>query len=273
MTADFPQQPLVVFDLETTGIDTAKDRIVEISILRIEPDGTETLYTRRINPGMPIPPRATEVHGITDEDVKDAPRFEEVAGEIYTLIRDAYLVGFNSNRFDLPMLVEELMRAGIEVELRRNKTIDVQVIYHKKEPRNLAAAYRFYTGKELQDAHSAEADVRATWEVLKAQIEKYDDLPSSMDELAAFSTFGNRADFQGRVIYDDQGREVINFGKYKGQLLEEVLTKDPGYYGWVMQADFPAYTKLVFKNVFERLRLRQQQDRLRQLRDKFNGKS
>jgi len=270
---DLFESPLVVFDLETTGIDISKDRIVEISILRIEPDGTEKVYTRRINPGMPIPPRATEVHGITDEDVKDAPRFEEVAAEIYEWIRDAYLVGFNSNRFDLPMLVEELMRAGIPVDLRRNKTIDVQVIYHKKEPRNLAAAYRFYTGKELEEAHSAEADVRATWEVLKAQLEKYDDLPSTMEGLAAFSTFGNHADFQGRVIYDDQGREVINFGKYKGRLLEEVLAKDPGYYGWVMQADFPAYTKSVFRNVYERLKLRREEEKLRALQRKFNGES
>ncbi len=255
--------PVCVFDLETTGIDVTKDRIVEISILRIEPDGTETVYTKRVNPGRSIPPQATAVHGISDEDVKDAPKFEELAEEIYRLIEDAYLVGFNSNRFDLPILVEELLRAGIEIDLKKNKTVDVQVIFHKKEPRNLAAAYKFYTGKELENAHSAEADVKATWEVLQQQVKKYDDLPAELPALSDFSSYHKHADFQGRVIYDDSGREVVNFGKYKGELLEEVLTRDPGYYGWVMQADFPLYTKQVFKNVFERLRLKQ-------LQQKFN---
>jgi len=238
---------------------------VEISVLRIEPDGRETLYTRRINPGMPIPPQATAVHGITDEDVKDAPLFADVAAEIYALIADAYIVGFNSDKFDLPLLVEELLRAGIEVDLRKNKTIDVQTIYHKKEPRTLAAAYRFYTGKELEGHHSAEADVRATWEILKSQVNRYEDLPPDLDGLSAYSTRQRRADFQGRIIYDDAGREVLNFGKYKGRLLEEVLEQDPGYYGWVMQADFPLYTKQVFKNVYERLKLRK-------LQEKFNRK-
>ncbi|NPA46098.1 MAG: 3'-5' exonuclease [Chlorobi bacterium] len=269
---NFFDRPIAVFDLETTGIDTSKDRIVEISILRVETDGTETVYTRRVNPGMPIPAQATAVHGITDEDVKDAPRFEEIAAEVYALINDAYLAGFNSNRFDLPMLVEELLRAGLEVDLRRNKTIDVQVIYHKKEPRNLAAAYRFYTGKELDNAHSAEADVRATWEVLQSQLQRYDDLPKDAEKLSAFSSFNRNADFMGRVVYDNDGNEIVNFGKYKGKKVEEVLEKDPGYYGWIMQADFPAYTKLVFKNVYERMRLRQEKEKLQQLQDKFNRK-
>ncbi len=257
--------PVCIFDLETTGIDISKDRIVEISILRVEPGGAEKTYTRRINPGRPIPSRASEIHGITDEDVKDAPRFEEVAEEIYKFIEDAYLIGFNSNRFDLPMLVEELLRAGIEVDLKKNKTIDVQVIYHKKEPRNLSAAYKFYTGKDLINAHSAEQDVLATWEILKEQVDRYEDLPEGLEELSAFSSHNNAADFQGRIIYDESGREVINFGKYKGQLLEKVLEKDPGYYGWVMQADFPLYTKQVFKNVFERVKLKK-------LQQKFNNK-
>jgi len=256
--------PVCIFDLETTGINPVHDRIVEISILRIEPGGAETLYTRRVNPGMPIPEKASAVHGITNEDVKDAPTFEEIAGEVYELIKDAYLIGFNSNRFDLPVLVEELLRAGMEITLKENKTIDVQTIYHKKEPRTLSAAYKFYTGKDLEDAHSAEADVKATWEILKAQVDKYGDIPTDLDGLATYSTHNKHADFQGRIIYDEQGREVINFGKYKGRLLEEVFEKDPGYYGWLMQADFPLYTKLVFKNVFERIKLKQ-------LRKKFNG--
>jgi DNA polymerase-3 subunit epsilon len=256
--------PVCIFDLETTGIDVAKDRIVEIAVLRVEPDGTETLYTKRINPEMKIPPQATAVHGISDEDVKDAPKFKDLAGEIHDLIKDAYLIGFNSNRFDLPMLVEELLRAGIDVDLKKNKTIDVQVIFHKKEPRNLAAAYKFYTGKELNDAHSAEADVKATWEILREQVKKYDDLPDELNALSAFSSHNKSVDFQGRVVYDEQGREVINFGKYKGKLLENVLERDPGYYGWVMQADFPLYTKQVFKNVFDRVQLRKKMNRLQE---------
>ncbi len=262
-------RPICVFDLETTGINTSKDRIVEISILKIHPDGSEEVYTKRINPGMPIPPQATAVHGISDEDVQDAPRFEEVAAEIYALIRDAYLVGFNSNKFDLPMLVEELIRSGIPFDLKKNPTIDVQVIFHKMEPRNLSAAYKFYTGKTLENAHSAEADVRATWEVLKAQVERYEDLPKNPEQLSAFSSHNRNADFMGRVIYNEEGKEVINFGKYKGQTIEEVLEKDPGYYGWIMQADFPLYTKQVFKNVFERIRLQKTQEKLEQLKKRF----
>ncbi len=262
-------RPICIFDLETTGINPVKDRIVEISILKINPDGSEQLYTQRINPGIPIPAQASQIHGITDEDVKNEPHFEDVAQQILDMIEDAYLVGFNSNRFDLPMLIEELMRAGRKMDLRKNKTIDVQVIYHKKEPRNLSAAYRFYTGKELENAHSAEADVRATWEVLKAQIEKYDDLPKTWDELSAFASHNNHADFQGRIIYNDKGEEIINFGKYKGQKVEDVLRKDPGYYGWIMQADFPRYTKQVIKNVFERVKLKREQEKIEALKQKF----
>ncbi len=263
-------RPVCVFDLETTGINITRDRIVEISILRIEPDGTETVKTWRVNPGIPIPPQASEVHGIYDEDVADKPPFKEIAAEIHELIKDAYLVGFNSNRFDLPMLAEELIRAGINIDLKTNRSIDVQVIYHKKEPRNLSAAYRFYTGKDLENAHSAEADVKATWEVLKAQLEKYEDLPKNLQELSAFSSHHNSADFQGRIIYDQDGDEVINFGKYKGQKLEKILEKDPGYYGWVLNSDFTEFTKQIFRNVHERIKLKKQQAKLNALKDKFN---
>jgi len=256
--------PVCVFDLETTGTNISRDRIVEISILRVEPDGKKTWFTQRVNPGIPIPESASAIHGITDEDVKNEPSFAEIAAQVYELIRDAYLIGFNSNRFDLPMLVEELLRAGMEIDLKENKTIDVQVIFHKKEPRNLAAAYKFYTGKILENAHSAAADVQATWEILNAQVDKYEDLPNDLEALSEFASHKKNVDFQGRIIYDDQGREIINFGKYKHKLLEEVLEKDPGYYGWVMQADFPLYTKQVFKNVYDRIRLKK-------LRQKFNG--
>jgi DNA polymerase-3 subunit epsilon len=251
-----PDRPLCIFDLETTGINIVKDRIVEIAILRVEPSGEEKFFIKRINPGIPIPPQASAIHGITDKDIQNAPSFEEVADEIYDFIKDAYLVGFNSNRFDLPLLVEELLRAGKQVDLKQNKTIDVQVIFHKMEPRNLKAAYKFYTGKNLENHHSAKADVTATWEVLKEQLKRYENLPDNWDELSEFSSNNRTADFQGRIIYDEQGREIINFGKYKGRPVEEVLEKDPGYFGWIQQADFPLYTKQVFRNVYDRIRLR-----------------
>ncbi len=264
-------RPICVFDLETTGINVTKDRIVEISILRIEPDGTENPpKTWRINPGIPIPKQASQVHGIYDEDVADKPPFKAIAREIYEMIKDAYLVGFNSNRFDLPLLAEELIRAGINIDLKTNRSIDVQVIYHKKEPRNLSAAYRFYTGKNLENAHSAEADVLATWEILKAQLEKYEDIPKDFKNLSAYSSHRNTADFHGRIIYDEEGNEVINFGKYKGQKLEEVLQKDPGYYGWVLNGDFAEFTKQIFKNVHERIKLKKEQAKLNALKNKFN---
>ena len=256
-------RPICVFDVETTGINPTKDRIVEIAILKIMPDGSEMTYVKRVNPGIPIPEQATAVHGISDEDVKDEPYFKEIAEEIYSFIKDSYLAGFNSNRFDLPMLVEELIRSGINFDLKKNPTIDVQVIFHKMEPRNLSAAYKFYTGKELENAHSAMADVKATWEVLKAQVEKYENLPDDPKELSAFSSHKKHADFMGRIVYDEEGKEVINFGKYKGMRVEDVLQKDPGYYGWVMNADFPLYTKQVFKNVFDRLKLRELQNKFK----------
>ena len=264
-------KPLCVFDLETTGINTAKDRIVEISIIRVEPGGKENIYTWKVNPGMPIPPEATAIHGIGDEDVKDAPRFEQIALEVFELIKDADLAGFNSNRFDVPLLAEELLRAGIDFDLKTNHMIDIQNIFHKMEPRNLAAAYRFYCDGDLENAHSAEADTKATLEILKAQLNKYEDLPKDMEKLSKFSSYFNSADFQGRIVYNAQNEEVINFGKYKGQKLEDVLQKDPGYFGWIMRADFPLYTKKVIKNVYERIKLKEEQKKLEALKNKFNS--
>ncbi len=262
---------LCVFDLETTGINTAKDRIVEISIIRVEPDGSEHLHTWRVNPQMPIPAEATAVHGISDEDVKDAPTFEQIAQEVFELIRDADLVGFNSNRFDVPLLAEELLRAGIDFDLKTNNMIDVQNIFHKMEPRNLSAAYRFYCDGDLDKAHSAEADTKATLEILKAQLNKYEDLPKDMEKLSKFSSYFNSADFQGRIIYNSENEEVINFGKYKGQKVEDVLKKDPGYFGWIMRADFPLYTKKVIQNVYDRMKLQAEQEKLEALKNKFNS--
>ena len=237
------KKPLVFFDLETTGINITKDRIVEISYLKVMPDGKEECKTRRVNPQMPIPKEATAIHGISDEDVKDCPVFKELAKSLATQIEGCDLAGFNSNRFDIPMLAEEFLRADVDIDLCKRKFIDVQTIFHKMEQRNLVAAYKFYCDKELTDAHSAESDTRATYEVLKAQLDRYSELENSVDALSAFSSFNNNVDFAGRMIYNESGEEVINFGKYKGQLVKDVFKKDIGYYGWMMQGDFALNTK------------------------------
>ncbi len=242
-------RPLVFFDLETTGTNITHDRIVEISIVKVMPDGTDTERTRRINPGMPIPAEATAVHHITDADVANEPSFKQIAKSLAEMFKDCDIAGFNSNRFDIPLLLEEFNRAGINLDLSRTRFIDVQTIFHKKEQRTLSAAYRFYCGKNLDDAHSASADTRATYEVLKAQLDRYDDLTNDVKSLSDYSSHGNNVDFAGRLVYDDNHREVINFGKYKGQLAEDVLRKDSGYYGWIMQGDFPQNTKDAFAMV------------------------
>jgi DNA polymerase-3 subunit epsilon len=264
-------RPICFFDLETTGVNTAKDRIVEMSIIRVEPDGTETVKTWRVNPEMPIPLEASKVHGIYDDDVKDEPTFKEISQEVFEMIHDADLAGFNSNRFDVPLLAEELLRAGLDFDLKTNNLIDIQNIFHKMEPRNLSAAYRFYCNGDLSNAHSAEADTRATYEIFKAQIKKYEDLPKDMGALSRFSAYFKAADFQGRIIYNDKNEEIINFGKYKGQKVTDVLQKDKGYFGWIMRADFPLYTKKVIKNVYERMQLQEEQEKLDALKNKFQS--
>ncbi|GHT20477.1 DNA polymerase III subunit epsilon [Bacteroidia bacterium] len=246
------KNPIVFFDLETTGMNIVSDRIVEISYLKVMPNGDEETKTRRINPEMPIPPEVTAIHGITDEDVKDAPTFKEVAKSLMAQIEGCDLAGFNSNRFDIPLLAEEFLRVGVDLDFTKRKFIDVQTIFHKKEQRTLSAAYKFYCGKELEDAHTAEADAKATYEVMKAQLDKYPDLENDMAFLAEFSAYGNNVDFAGRIVYDDQKREVINFGKYNGQLVEDVFKRDLGYYDWMMKSDFPQHTK----NVLTRIKLR-----------------
>ncbi|MDR0756442.1 MAG: ribonuclease H-like domain-containing protein [Tannerella sp.] len=237
-------RPLVFFDLETTGVNISKDRIVEISLLKIYPDGSEESKTRRINPEMPIPPEATKIHGITDEDVKDCPTFKVIAKSLAELIRDCDLAGFNSNRFDIPLLAEEFLRAKVNIELNSRRFVDVQTIFHKMEQRTLSAAYKFYCNKDLDHAHSAESDTKATYEVLKAQLERYpDDLQNDVKFLSDFSTFKDNVDFAGRMIYNENGEEVFNFGKYKSELVKNVLAKDPGYYSWIMNGDFALNTK------------------------------
>jgi DNA polymerase III subunit epsilon len=239
------KNPLVFFDLETTGINIASDRIIELSYLKVEPNGTETSKTVLINPEMPIPPETTKIHGITNEDVKDAPTFNSIAKTIAKEIEGCDLAGYNSNKFDIPLLAEEFLRAGVDLDLTKRKFIDVQVIFHKMEQRTLSAAYKFYLDKDLENAHSAEADTRATYEILKAQLDKYPTLKNDVVELSEFSAQNKNVDLAGRIIYNDKKVEVFNFGKYKGQPVEEVFAKDPGYYGWLMSGDFPLHTKKV----------------------------
>lgn len=243
------KRPLVFFDLETTGVDTAKDRIVEISMVKVMPDGEEIVRTRLINPQMHIPEDATAIHGITDEDVKEQPTFAQIAKSLYKFIEGCDFGGFNSNRFDLPMLVEEFLRAGVDVDFKSRKFIDVQNIFHKMEQRTLVAAYKFYCDKDLTDAHSAEADTRATYEVLKAQLDRYSELQNDVTALAEFSARGEMADYAGRIGYNDKGEEVFNFGKYKGVKVSEVFQREPSYYDWMMKGDFPLYTKKVITEI------------------------
>ena len=243
------KRPLVFFDLETTGVDTAKDRIVEISMVKVMPDGEEIVRTRLINPQMHIPEDATAVHGITDDDVKDQPTFAQIAKSLSQFIEGCDFGGFNSNRFDLPMLVEEFLRAGVDVDFKNRKFIDVQNIFHKMEQRTLVAAYKFYCDKDLTDAHSAEADTRATYEVLKAQLDRYSELQNDVAALAEFSSRGETVDYAGRIVYNDKGEEVFNFGKYKGVKVSEVFQREPSYYDWMMNGDFPLYTKKVITEI------------------------
>ena len=242
-------KPIIFFDLETTGTDISKDRIVEICYIKVWPDGREMEYAKRINPGMHIPEGASAVHGIYDDDVKDCPTFKEVAREIANEFEGCDVAGFNSNRFDLPLLAEEFLRAQVDIDLSRLRAIDVQVLYHKREPRTLSAAYKFYCGQVLEDAHSALADTRATYEVLKAQLSHYDDMPNDMEALSKESAFTNNVDFAGRIVYDANGKEVFNFGKYKGMPVDAVLDRDPGYYGWMMNGDFSLNTKQVLTRI------------------------
>ncbi|MBQ8366693.1 MAG: ribonuclease H-like domain-containing protein [Alistipes sp.] len=248
------KRPIVFFDLETTGVDAAKDRIVEISMVKIAVDGSKTVKTRRINPEMPIPAEATAVHGITDDDVKDEPTFKQIAKSLAVFIEGCDFGGFNSNRFDLPLLVEEFMRAGVECDFQRRKFVDVQTIFHRKEQRTLVAAYKFYCDKDLENAHSAEADTMATYEVLEAQIARYPDIGDTVDALAEFSAGRPMVDFAGRLTLDDNGQEIFTFGKYKGRRVVDVFRDDPSYYSWMMNGDFPQYTKKMITEI--RLRMK-----------------
>lgn len=240
------KKPIVFLDLETTGVDTSRDRIVEISLVKVMPDGTEEVKTRRLNPEMHIPETASAIHHIYDEDVAGCPTFREVAKSLWSYLEGCDLAGYNSNKFDIPVLVEEFLRAGVDVDMQKVRFIDVQNIFHKMEQRTLVAAYKFYCDQDLTQAHSAEADTLATYEVLKAQLERYgDDLQNDVDFLSEFSCREQVVDFAGRIVYNEKGEEVFNFGKHKGRTVSEVFRTEPSYYSWMMNGDFPLHTKKV----------------------------
>jgi len=252
------KRPIAFFDLETTGIKVATDRIVEISIVKIHPDGRKEIKTRRVNPEMPIPPETSAIHGIFDEDVKDEPTFKQLAKGLQQFLQNCDLAGYNSNRFDIPLIVEEFLRADIDFDVENRDMIDVQNIFHKMEQRTLVAAYKYYCGKSLENAHSAEADTLATYEVLLAQLDRYEGVEftdkagktstpvvNNVKALAEFSQVNKNVDLIGFIIYNDNNEEVINFGKHKGKLVSEVFKSESSYYDWMMKGDFPLSTKKV----------------------------
>lgn len=255
-------KPLVFFDLETTGVQVGSDRIVEICLLKVEINGEVSSLVHRVNPGMTIPQQSIDIHGITDEMVRDKPTFKELAAEIANYIGDSDLAGYNSNKFDIPLLVEEFLRVGINFDITNRKTIDVQNIFHKMEPRTLKAAYKFYCGKNLDNAHSAEADTMATYEILLAQVERYNGVEyedkdgnisypivNDMRKLQEFTCYSQWADLVGHLGFNKDGKEIFNFGKYKGKVVEEVFEIEPAYYDWMMKADFPLSTKRVITDI------------------------
>ncbi|MBC7914573.1 MAG: ribonuclease H-like domain-containing protein [Pyrinomonadaceae bacterium] len=258
-------RPLAFFDLEATGLNLGTDRIVEIAILKVLPDGSQEFKCKRINPEMPIPYETSLIHNIFDTDIQDAPTFKQVAQEFADFLLDCDLAGYNSNKFDIPMLMEEFLRANVDFDLESRRFVDVQNIFHQMEQRTLKAAYKFYCGKPIENAHSAEADIRATYEVLLAQIEKYKDtewedkkgnksipVKNDIESLHTFTNLSKPVDFAGRLVFNDSGIEVFNFGKHKGKCVEEVFTAEPSYYAWMQQGDFPLYTKRCLEKIWVR---------------------
>lgn len=243
------KRPIAFLDLETTGVNVSCDRIVEMAVLKISPNGKEEWMCSRINPEMPIPAKVTAIHGITDEDVVHAPTFKEVAKNLAVFLEGCDLAGYNAIKFDIPVLAEEFLRANIEFNFLKRRYVDAQVIYHKKEQRTLTAAYMFYCKRNLDGAHSSKADTAATYEVLKAQLDRYNDLENDIEKLAEVSSFNSNVDFAGRIILDEKGIEVFNFGKHKGKPVETVFNEDPSYYSWMMNGDFPLYTKKVLTEI------------------------
>jgi DNA polymerase III subunit epsilon len=238
-------KPICFFDLETTGTDVAKDRIVEIAIFKVFPNGNKESKTWLVNPTIPIPPQCTAIHGISNEKVANEPTFKELASQIYTMIKDSDLAGYNSDRFDIPLLAEEMLRAGVDFDMKNRVSVDVQTIFHKKEERTLSAALKFYCGQNLENAHSAQADTMATYEIMLAQLERYPDLKNDIKSLAEYTTRKKIADFAGMIAFDQDGDEIFTFGKHKGVKVDKILESEPGYFSWIQNADFPLYTKKV----------------------------
>jgi DNA polymerase-3 subunit epsilon len=242
-------KPICFFDLETTGTNVSQDRIVEISILKIYPNGNKESKTWLVNPEMEIPEEVIAIHGISNEKVANEPTFKTLSKSIYQMIKDSDLAGFNSDRFDIPLLAEEMLRSGIDFDLKNMHSVDIQTIFHKMEKRNLSAAYKFYCGKDLDNAHSAEADTMATYEVLLGQLEKYPELENNVKKLSEFSRRRQSVDFAGFIVLNDNNEELFSFGKHKGKKVREILEKEPGYFGWLLNADFPLYTKKVLTQI------------------------
>lgn len=270
-------KPLAFFDLETTGLNISKDKIIEIAILKIHPDQKQEIYSRRIDPGIPISAESTAIHGITNQDLEGCPKFADVAQEIKQFIGDADLAGYNSNKFDIPFLLEEFLRLNIELPMENRKFIDVQTIFHKMEQRTLSAAYRFYCNNELTDAHSAEADIKATYEILTAQLDRYNELKNDVDFLYEF-TSGDKAkkiDFVGRLALNDKNEVIYNFGKHAGKTVKEVFSLEPGYHRWIIDNEFPLYTKSILKKITDELIQKNRESKLKEKeneKEKFNDK-
>ena len=247
-------RPIIFFDLETTGTDNAKDRIVEIALVKLNPNGERDSYVKRLNPGMPIPPESTAIHGISDDDVRDAPTFKQIAHGLYEWMKHCDLGGYNSSKFDIPLLAEEFLRAGINVDFTERHMVDVQQIFFKMESRSLSAAYAFYCNKKMENAHSAEADILATIEVLEAQLDKYTDLGNEVKSLHAFTGGETYVDYARRIVIKD-GHPCFNFGKHKGRKVEDIFNTEPQYYDWMMQADFSLHTKQKISEILNRMKL------------------
>jgi DNA polymerase-3 subunit epsilon len=243
------KRPIAFLDLETTGINVSNDRIIEFSILKIHPNGMEEWLSSRVNPEMPIPAKTTAIHGIKDEDVVNSPTFKGVAKNLANFLEGCDLAGYNAIKFDIPVLAEEFLRSNIDFNFTKRRYVDVQVIFHKKEQRTLTAAYLFYCKKELQGAHGSKADTAATYEILKSQLDRYQDLENDIEKLADFSCFNSSVDFAGRIILDEKGVEIFNFGKHKGKPVEVVFNEEPAYYSWMMNGEFPLYTKKILTEI------------------------
>ena len=274
------EKPLCVFDLETTGLNISKDRIVQIAILKIYPSGKKEELNLLINPEMNISDSNSAIHGVTNEMVKDSPTFKDAGSEIVAFIGTSDLAGYNSNKFDIPVLAEEFLRADIEFDLSTKDCVDIQNIFHKMEQRTLVAAYKFYCSKELTNAHDAMADTVATWEVFEKQLEQYDNLKPNIDFLADFSrnSVHKNIDFAGRLAINENNEAIYNFGKHKGKTIKEISVSEPGYYGWMLEADFPRYTKKILLQEMEKIKAKKKEEnqhdfnsKLSQLQNKFKG--